>query len=528
MKRLKQRSVGLLVLLTLLVSLVPPAAAANTKQVSQAVQSSVDYMLTAVPAPAVGSVGGEWAVIGLARSGCDVPQDYWDSYYRRVEQTAENSGGVLHQRKYTEYSRLVLALTAVGADPTDVAGYDLLAPLGDFEKVIWQGINGPIYALLALDCGDYEMGQVRQRYVDYILTRQFPDGGWSLTNTSDPDLTGMALQALANYQSQPKVDAAIQKALAYLSGEQNRNGSFDTLESTAQVLVALCELGLGLDYAPLTKNGNTLLDGLLSFRRADGGFVHARGQSGNDQMASEQGLYALAASIRAMEGRSSLYHMDDVTICASRDSVSGFPNKHPDVLIPKRSDPGRTFSDIAKHPSRTAIEALAQRGITAGKGDGRFDPDAALTRGEFTTLIVRMLGLTPKSGNTFRDVAKTAWYASFVGTAHRYGIVSGVGAGRFDPDGTITRQQAAVMVAKAAALCGMDTKLTQAKISDTLSLFGDHPTVSSWARASVAFCYHFEIWDDGEWDIPPNKYVSRAEMAQMLYNLLIKCRMLEG
>lgn len=528
MKRFGQRGPGLLVLLALAINLVLPSVAVGKNQLSKAVQTSADYMLAAVPAPAVGAIGGEWAVIGLARSGCDVPQDYWDSYYRKVEHTVENSGGVLHRRKYTEYSRLVLALTAIGADPVDVAGYDLLAPLGDFEQVIGQGVNGPICALLALDCGGYETQPVRQRYVEHILDRQRSEGGWSLAGTSDPDLTGMALQALAKYQSQPKVDAAIQRALAYLSGEQNRNGGFDTLEGTAQVLVALCELGLGPDYAPLTKNGNTLLDGLLSFRASNGSFVHTREQSGNDQMASEQGLYALAASIRAMEGRSPLYRMDDVTICVSGSFASGLPGKHPHVLIPKRTDPGRIFSDIAKHPNRTAIEALAQRGITAGKGDGRFDPDAALTRGEFTALVVRALGLVPKESGVFLDVTKTAWYAGFVGTAHRYGIVSGVGSGRFAPDDTITRQQAAVMVTKAAALCGMDTRLTQAESSDTLSLFGDRPAVSSWAGASVAFCYRSGIWDDSEWDIQPNNHVSRGEMAQMLYNLLSKCRMLGG
>lgn len=319
MKRWKQRGVGLLVLLALMMSLALPAAACSTEQVEQTLQTSADHMLTTVPTPAVGSIGGEWAVLGLARGGCEVPQDYWDGYYRRVEQTVKDCGGVLHQRKYTEYSRLVLALTAIGADPTNVGGYDLLAPLGDYDKVVWQGVNGPIYALLALDCGGYEMPQVRQRYVDYILERQCPEGGWSLTDTSDPDLTGMALQALAKYHSQPKVNAAIQKALNYLAGAQNSSGGFDTLESTAQVLVALCELGLELDHAPLTRNGNTLLDGLLSFRRGDGSFVHAHGQNGNDQMASEQGLYALAAAVRAMEGRSSLYRMDDVSIHVSGD-----------------------------------------------------------------------------------------------------------------------------------------------------------------------------------------------------------------
>lgn len=98
-------------------------------------------------------------------------------------------GGVLHPRKYTEYSRVILALTAIGADPRDVAGYDLLVPLGDFERTIAQGVNGAAFALLALDAGEYEIPRnpaaatqaTRQMYVDTILARQLPDGGWNLT-----------------------------------------------------------------------------------------------------------------------------------------------------------------------------------------------------------------------------------------------------------------------------------------------------------------------------------------------------------
>lgn len=535
MKRFRQRAVSLLTALVWLTGLCLPVSASNAAQVKSALQASADNMLNAVPAPEVGSIGGEWAVLGLARSGCEVPQNYWDSYYQQVEETVKDCGGVLHECKYTEYSRLVLALTAIGSDPADVAGYDLLTPLGNFEKVIWQGVNGTIYALLALDCGQYEMpvneGAVtqatRQLYVDEILSQQLPDGGWSLINGSDPDLTGMALQALANYQSQPEVDSAVQKALAYLSKKQNENGGFDTLESTAQVLVAVCELGLGLEYPPLIKNGNTLLDGLLSFRQRDGSFVHAYGQSGNDQMASEQGLYALSAVVRATEGKSSLYDMDDVSIRMSNSSANGLPKKHPDVCGPEITAPGKTFPDIAGHGSQTAVEALAERGITAGKGNGLFDPEAALTRAEFTTFMVRTLGLTPNASDAFRDVTANTWYASFVGTAHQYGIVSGVGDRNFAPDGTITRQQAAVMVARAAELCGMETEMTEMSILDTLSLFGDYPEVENWARASVAFCYDAGIWDDSEWDVQPNKFVTRGEMAEMLYALLHESGLLE-
>ena len=528
MRRFRQRAVSLLTLLMLALGLCIPVSAVGTTQTNAALESSANYMISAVPAPEISSIGGEWAVLGLARSGCEVPQEYWDDYYSRVEQTVKDCGGVLHQRKYTEYSRLVLALTAIGADPTNVGGYDVLAPLGEYDKVVWQGVNGPIYALLALDCGNYKMPQVRQQYVDYILEQQCTEGGWSLTETSDPDLTGMALQALAQYQNQPKVNAAIQKALSYLSVAQNNSGGFDTLESTAQVLVALCELGLKLDYDPLTKNGNTLLDALLSFSRSDGSFVHAHGQSGNDQMASEQGLYALAAAVRAAEGKSSLYRMDDVAIQVSNDSTDGLSGKHPDIRIPNIAAPGKTFGDIVGHENQIAIEALAERGITAGKGNGCFDPEATLTRAEFTTFIVRTLGLAPKDDGVFRDVPANAWYAGFVGTAHSYGIVSGVGDGNFSPGGTITRQQAAVMLTKAAELCGIKNELTQEKILDVLSLFGDYPKVSDWAMGSIAFCYESGIWDDSEWDIQPHKSVTRGEMAQMLYNLLNVCDMPEG
>lgn len=102
--------------------------------------------------------------------------------------------------RYTEYSRLILALTAIGRDPQNVGGYDLLLPLADLEKTTAQGVNGAAFALLALDCGGYELPQnsaaavqaTRDGYVDAILTRQNADGGWSLGGgASDPDLTAM-------------------------------------------------------------------------------------------------------------------------------------------------------------------------------------------------------------------------------------------------------------------------------------------------------------------------------------------------
>ena len=132
---------ALILALSVLFSLAVPSFAASSVQ--SEVQGSAAYMVSAVKAPEVGSISGEWAIIGLARSGYAVPANYYEDYYARVEKYVKNCSGVLHERKYTEYSRVILALTAIGRDPSKVAGYNLLMPLGDFEKTIWQGLNGP-------------------------------------------------------------------------------------------------------------------------------------------------------------------------------------------------------------------------------------------------------------------------------------------------------------------------------------------------------------------------------------------------
>ena len=236
MRRIKRISAWILTLAILLTLAVPALAASS---VQNEVQGSAAYMVSAVKAPEVGSIGGEWAIIGLARSGYSVPANYYEDYYARVEKYVKNCSGVLHERKYTEYSRVILALTAIGRDPSKVAGYNLLTPLGDFEKTIWQGMNGPIWALIALDSGNYDIPKnpaakkqaTRQLYIDEILNNQMKDGGWSLTGTgdSDVDISAMALQALAKYQDQKAVKTATDKALTYLSKAQDSKGGYASL-----------------------------------------------------------------------------------------------------------------------------------------------------------------------------------------------------------------------------------------------------------------------------------------------------------
>ena len=116
-------------------------------------EKTANYLQAQISEPAFSSIGGEWLVFGLARSDVKVSERYYEAYYKNAENYVREKNGVLHDKKYTEYSRLVLALTAIGKDPADVAGYNMLQPLGDFQAVTQQGINGAIFALLALDSG---------------------------------------------------------------------------------------------------------------------------------------------------------------------------------------------------------------------------------------------------------------------------------------------------------------------------------------------------------------------------------------
>ena len=534
MRRIKRISAWILTLAILLTLTVPALAASS---VQNEVQGSAAYMVSAVKAPEVGSIGGEWAIIGLARSGYSVPADYYDEYYTRVEKYVKNCNGVLHERKYTEYSRVVLALTAIGRDPSKVAGYNLLTPLGDFDKTIWQGLNGPIWALIALDSGNYEIPKnpaaktqaTRQLYIDEILNNQMKDGGWSLTGTgdSDVDITAMALQALAKYQDQKAVKTATDKALTYLSNVQDRKGGFASwgttnVESVAQVVVAFCELGMDLNDSRFVKNGHGLVENLLSFRQSNGGFYHVMdGSDGNNQMSAEQGFYALVAIDRAENGKNSLYRMGDVVKNNSKPNTNINKSKaDPSVNVPDVTAPGTTFSDVKNHANQTAIEQLASRSIINGMGKGTFAPNKTMTRAEFAAIVTRALGLPAKDTKAFTDVPSSKWYAGYIGTANISGIVNGVGSGKFNPDGTITRQEAAAMVARAAKLCGLDTAMDAASIKDMLAQFGDYRGVASWAKEPLAFCYAAGILDQSDLNIEPTKAILRCEIAQMLYNML--------
>ena len=280
-----------------------------------------DFMAT-LGTPTVNSTGGEWMVIGLARSGRPVPAGYYDNVVEYVKAKAD-ANERLHRAKVTDNARVILALTAIGKDVTNVGGHNLLKGLDNMAYVQTQGINGPIFTLIALDSHNYPtMGDVtREKLIQVILDAQLTDGGWALSGTkADPDMTAMAIQALAPYyKTNETVKAAVDKALEALSALQRNDGGFGSWgtvnsESCDQVIVALTALGIDPTAdSRFIKNGNTVLDALAGFYVTGGGFRHTAGGELNG-MATEQGYYALAAYYRFANTQTRLYDMTDVTV----------------------------------------------------------------------------------------------------------------------------------------------------------------------------------------------------------------------
>ncbi len=359
--------------------------------------------------PANASIGGEWAVIGECRYGMkNAP--WYRAYYNNLmdilkktaEAMQESAGGSttgtttggnekivplkLDSRKSTENSRAILALTSMGLDASDIEGYDLTGALSDMTYVKKQGINGPIFALIALDSGNYEIKPLasgtaktqvtREKLVTYILNNELKNGGFCLSGTSpDPDVTAMALQALAPYykgstdvseQVRGQVTEAVNRGIRVLSEIQNEDGTYSSwgtknAESTAQVLVALSGLGLDGDTdVRFIKNGHSVLDGLEQFYlTGKGAFEHVASDGGN-QMATEQAFYALVSYDRYKNNKNTLYNMTDAVDARVMDLADC------QVKIPRTT---YTYAGKAITPavtvSMTGIDGISKE-LTAG------------------------------------------------------------------------------------------------------------------------------------------------------------------
>ncbi len=533
MKTFKKCSILMLIFIFLFsINIKANTSATEINFFDKAYQNTGSYLKNTVISPTVGSIGGEWAIIGLARSDIEVSEKYFQSYLENLEKYLKEHNGILHEKKYTEYSRVILALSSIGISPENFCGYNLLLPLGDYKKTISQGINGPIWALIALDSNSYELPvnpeaeiqSSREMYVDYILKSQNPDGGWALSgNSSNTDITAMALQSLSKYQEDERVKSATEKALNFLSEVQKKNegfsfGNAETSESSVQVLLALCELNIPLNDKRFVKDEISVLDNILGFYVEDKGFKHIKNETETNLMATEQCFYGLVAAKRFKEGKNSLYSMSDSRKIAINENVSD------NIADTTKTIP--FFNDIINHKNKAAIEALTAAEILNGKTADIFAPDDLITRAEFAKVLVLALKLTSDfHTKRFNDVNESDWFYSYVSIAAENSIINGISDDKFNPDGNLTREEAAAMLERAVSLY-KPTEADTSEIRNILAGFVDYISVSDWALKSTAICYKYNIFDDSELEIKPQAPVLRCEIAQCVYNLLKEVNLL--
>ena len=371
----------------------------EAQSVTTQLNATMAKLAATVTEPVFGTTAGEWTVLSLARGNYYAKDNaYFTGYYDRIVQTVNttaasvNMSGALHKNKSTENSRLIVALSAIGKDATSVGDWNLVEAYSA-NGLTWikkQGLNGTIWALIALDSNNYATSDttIRQQCVDSILSLQHDDGGWALqankTYASDPDVTGMALTALYPYRDQPAVAAACEEAFACLSAMQHDNGTFasggsECTESCAWVIVATTTWGINPDTdSRFIKNGKSVVDGLLAHYLSDSAtFQHAVG-AGSNAMATDQSCYALVAYDRFINGKKALYDYSDVTF--EEDTVvTGKPTATLGLPAQITDDVGKTFNAVITldHWDNTAgyklidlimtvPEGLSVTGVTAG------------------------------------------------------------------------------------------------------------------------------------------------------------------
>lgn len=266
----------------------------------------------------------EWNIFSILRSGATIEQGKLDKYYESVVKQLNTSS---KNMRVTDLARVALALEAMGKNPRDVGGFNVLEAIYNHKDMMTDSSNCPIFGLLALDGRNYEIPKdakwSRKDLVEQILKFQKASGGFGLSldnDTTGIDMTGMALQALAPYydnSAYPEVKPAVDKALKHFKDNITTNAGFLDMGSensctTAQVLTAVSALNIDptVKENGFVQNGNNMISNLHTYKK-DAGFAWQATMQGQE-MATQQVTYALVAYQRMAEGQTRLYDFTDV------------------------------------------------------------------------------------------------------------------------------------------------------------------------------------------------------------------------
>jgi hypothetical protein len=241
----------------------------------------------------------EWYILALSRYGNFDFSSYEKSLVSYLDKNEVSSA--------SSRQKFALTLLAIGSENSYIDSV-LDSSVGE------QGLMSLVFGLHLMnngvECGKYSLSDIKKE----LLSLQLNNGGWAISGGfPDVDATAMTIQALSPYYKKDKaVTSAVDAALAFLSETQNPSGDYSSYgianpESTAQVLVALCSLGINCETdSRFIKNGCTLFDCIMKYRLSDGSFCHREGESSNGT-ATVQAFYSAVSYILFKENKGSFY-----------------------------------------------------------------------------------------------------------------------------------------------------------------------------------------------------------------------------
>ena len=187
----------------------------------------------------------------------------------------------------------------------------------------------------------------------------------------------------------------------------------------------------------------------------------------------------------------------------------------PEEEKPTQEAPAAEFADTKGHWAAEAIAYCAEKGIMNGTGEGAFSPDVTASRAMLAKVLYALAGQPSGEGkNAFTDVESGAWYADAVAWASESGIVTG-SEGKFMPDASLTREQLAVMLWRYERGCGRGTERAELSFADT-------DAISPWAAEAVEWAFGAGVLRGSDGRVMPQKEATRAELAQVFFNLFAK------
>jgi len=379
-----------------------------------------------------------WVVMALSSAGEDLKTSKWTpDGLNPIDYILDSE---IQLKETTGYARLLLALTSAG-EGTIYNGKDLKKSITSFQsqnghfgqEILGEStmINSHMWSILALKSAGVEIPN-NEKAREWLISAQNDDGGysWYLGGESDSDDTAVAVQTLIILGENPKSSTVIKKALEFIKSRQTDDGGFSSSDmmgsesnsaSDSWVIAGLRAAGEDLEGDYWTKNDKNPLDHLTSLQNNNGSFYWQKD-------INSQIVKMTAFGITALSGKSFPVNIDYDKIIESNTP----------------------FTDLSKyHWAYDEILEMVGEEVIKGYPDKTFKAEKGVTREEFTSMVIKALGMENQyysTNLTFQDLSKESWSYKYIAAAYKNSIIKGRSKYVFDPKGEITGGELATML----------------------------------------------------------------------------------